>query len=163
MLPSLFAGNQAASFPTLSAYSLDKTRITLPLQLEGQVNLLLLSFAADQQNQLETWSATAQALQHTRPGFRAYRLPVADQENALFRWWLTASIRSEETDPEAWHWVVPIFVDKPGFLAHLGIADEKSVVALLVDKTGRVLWRATGVSNAESRAGLAVAVSAAAR
>ncbi len=150
-----------ATFPTVSAEALDKRKVTLPADLEGQINLLLLSFAPDQQNQLETWTAASQALQHTNFSFRAYRIPVADRENFIFRWWANASLRSDETDPELWHWVVPIYVEKAPMRAQLGIADENSVVALLVDKAGRVLWRATGASTAQTRASLAAAVHAA--
>ncbi len=146
-------------FPVVSADALDKRRVTLPSGLEGQTNLLLLSFARDQANQIDTWSAVAQALQHTNVSFRAYRIPVEERENALFRWWANASLRSEETDPELWHWVVPIYVEKASFRTQLGIADEKSVVALLVDRSGRILWRATGVSSPQSRAALEAAAS----
>ncbi len=151
-----------ASFPTIVAEALDKQQMTLPADLEGQTNLLLLSFFPDQRNQLESWTAVAQALQHTNLRFRAYRIPVAERANALFRWWANASLRSDETDPQLWHWVVPIYVEKAPFRAELGIADEKSVVALLVDKNGRVLWRATGASSQESRRALMAAVGSAA-
>ncbi len=147
----------SASFPVVSADALDKQRVTLPAGLEGQVNLIVLSFAPDQANQVDTWTAEAQALQHTNVSFRAYRMPVAERENALFRWWANASIRSDETDPQLWHWVVPLYVEKEQFRAQLGIADEKSVVVLLVDKSGRIWWRATGGSTPGSRAGLAAA------
>jgi hypothetical protein len=148
-------------FPTVMAYSLDKQPITLPSGLEGGVNLLLISFARDQGNQLETWTAVAQALQHTDFEFRAYRIPVAERENVIFRWWANASLRSSETDPELWHWVVPIYVQMGEFRNQLGVADEKSVVALLVDKSGHVLWRATGTATAATRASLTAAVKAA--
>jgi hypothetical protein len=150
----------SASFPVVSADALDKQRVTLPAGLEGEVNLLVLSFAPDERNQVETWTAEAQALQHTHVNFRAYRMPVAERENVLFRWWANASLRSDETDPELWHWVVPLYVEKAQFRSQLGIADEKSVVVLLVDKTGRILWRATGASTPGSRAGLAAAAGA---
>ena len=147
----------AAIFPTVTADALDKQRVTLPKELAGEANLLLLSFSREQSTELETWTAPAQALQHTNVHFQAYRIPVSDRANALFRWWANASLKSEETDPELWHWEIPIYVDKTAFRAQLGIADEKSVVALLLDRSGRVLWRATGASTVESRAALTAA------
>ncbi len=152
--------DRPASFPPITSYALDKQKIALPEGLEGDSNLLLLSFAPNQANQLESWTAVSQALEHTNIGFRAYRVPVAEKENAIFRWWENASLRSAETDPELWHWVVPIYVDKQPLRAQLGIADEKSVVALLVNKNGQLLWRATGASTAESRASLIAAANA---
>jgi hypothetical protein len=156
------ASPSSGIFPNVTAEALDKEKIALPAGLEGQTNLLLLSFARDQENQLETWTAAAQALQHTDFNFRAYRIPVSDRANLLFRWWANASLRSDETDPESWHWVVPIYVDKAPLREQLGIADEKSVVALLVDRSGRVLWRATGASSSATRASLAAAARGAA-
>jgi hypothetical protein len=154
-------GFASAGFPVVTADALDKQRVTLPAGLEGEVNLLVLSFAPDERNQVETWTAEAQALQHTNVKFRAYRMPVEERENALFRWWANASLRSDETDPQLWHWVVPLYVEKKQFLAQLGIADEKSVVVLLVEKSGRILWRATGASTPGARAGLAAAAGSA--
>ncbi len=156
--PPAAAEHAAVVFPTVTSDALDKQRITLPAGLEGEANLLLLSFSREQSNQLESWTAPAQALQHTNMHFHAYRIPVADPANALFRWWANASLKSEETDPQLWHWEVPIYVDKDAFRDQLGIADERSVVALLVDRSGRILWRATGTSTAESRAALMAAV-----
>ena len=151
------AEHAAPVFPTITSDALDKQRITLPSGLEGETNLLLLSFSREQSNQLKSWTAPAQALQHTNSHFCAYRIPVADRANALFRWWADASLKSEETDPELWHWDVPLYVDKDAFRSQLGIADERSVVALLVDRGGRILWRATGVSTVEERAALMAA------
>lgn len=156
-LSSSSPASPVAGFPVVTLEALDKQKLTVPPGLEGQLNLLLLSFARDQENQLATWTATAQALQHTDFTFRAYRMPVLERQNELLRWWQNASLRSDETDPQLWHWTVPLYVDKAQFRAQLGIADEKSVVALLVDRGGHILWRATGASTPESRMSLRAA------
>ncbi len=147
-------------FPTIAAESLDKTPILLPSQLEGTENLLLLSWARDQGPQLDTWTSVAQALQHTDSGFRVYRMLVSAPENVLYRWWEIASLRADETDPELLHWNVPLYTDKTALRRSLGLEnDEHSVVALLVDKAGHVLWKAEGPSTTSTRAALlAVAI-----
>ena len=146
-------------FPSIASYALDKNKINLPGDLAGQVNLLLISFQPEQQNQIDTWMPLAQALQHTNFNFRWYRVPVAEHENAIFRWWENSSMRSQETDPETWPWIVPLYVDKPQFRSSLQIPNERNVVALLVDKQGHVLWRASGTLTPDDRAGLTAAVS----
>ncbi len=150
----------SAVFPTVSSYSLDKQKILLPQGLEGRVNLLLLSFAPNQQGEVGSWTATAQSLEHTNFAFRAYRVPVAERENALFRWWANASLRSTESDPEQWRSVVPLYVDLHRFLAQLAIPGEDNAVALLVDKGGRVFGRAHGASTPETRSALVAAANA---
>ena len=149
---------QSAVFPSIAAEALDKTPILLPSQLDGRENLLLLSWARDQGPQLDTWTAVAQALQHTDAGFRVYRMPVSAPENALYRWWDSASLRAEETDPELLHWSVPLYTDKAALRRSLGLGnDDHSVAALLVDKAGHVLWKAEGLSTAATRAALLAA------
>jgi hypothetical protein len=148
---------KSVDFPTVTSYSLDKQKITLPSGMEGQINLLILSFAPEQESDVNSWLPVAQALQHTNFQFRYYQIPIAPRENFVFRWWETSSMRSDQTDPVTWHWIVPIFVDRQKFLHDLDIPNDKQVVALLVDREGHVLWRASGPLTDEKRNSLAAA------
>ncbi len=145
-------------FPAISAEALDKTAVNLPLQLEGKLNLLLLFWARDQEPQIETWTAAAQALQHTQSEFKVYRMLVSAHENALYRWWDNSSLRSAETDPELLHWSVPLYTDKHALQEALGLSgNEHKIAAVLVDRSGHILWKAEGPSTPEGRAGLQAA------
>jgi hypothetical protein len=145
---------QQATFPPITSWSLDKEKITLPGEFQGQIDLLLLSFREEQQNDINSWMSTAQALQHLNFQFRYYQLPVAEKENFIFRWWETSSMRSDQTDPEALHWIVPLWVDRKKFFQSLDIPNDKQVVVLLVDRQGKVLWRATGPMTPDNRTAL---------
>ncbi len=159
LLPA-YAGS-LGTFPTINAQALDKTSITLPSQLQGKLNLLLLSWARDQAPQIETWNAVGQALLHSDPAVRVYRIPVSDPENFLFRWWDSASLRTDETDPELLHWIVPIYTDKAMLRRALNVpANEHQILVLLVDRSGRVLWRSQGPSMPGSRQSLQAAAKA---
>lgn len=149
-----------AIFPTLTTYSLDKVKITLPSGFEGRVNLLLISFEPEQAKDIETWMTTAQALQHINFQFHYYKMPVSNQENMIYRWWDTSSLRSVETDPEAWHWIIPLYTNKNDFRRALNIASEKEIVLLLVDKTGQVFWKSSGHITDEKKSSLINAVAA---
>ncbi len=155
-LLSLLSAQQPkqATFPPVTSYSLDKERITLPGEAQGQINLLLLSFREEQQNDINSWMSTAEALQHLNFQFRYYQLPVAEKENFIFRWWETSSMRSDQTDPEALHWIVPIWVDRKKFFQSLDIPNDKQVVVLLVDRQGKVLWRSSGPMTGDKRTAL---------
>jgi hypothetical protein len=150
-----------AVFPAITSYSLDKAKVNLPGDLVGQANLLLVSFEPEQQKDIDTWMPFAQALQHTNFSFRWYRLPVSGRENFVFRWWSNSSMRSDETDPETWPWIVPIFVDKDDFRRTLQIPNEHEIVVLLIDKQGHVLWRAAGPLTSANRTSLTSSVAAA--
>lgn len=145
------------TFPSTPAYSLDKQKITLPGEMAGQTDLLIISFVPEQQKDVDSWLPAAQALQHSNFQFRYYELPVIGRENFIFRWWETSSMRSDQTDPVMWHWIVPLFIDRQRFRHDLDIPNEKQVVALLVDRQGHVLWRASGSMSGDKRQSLMAA------
>lgn len=147
-------------FPRTFSYSLDKAKVNLPADLEGKTDLLLISFAPEQQKDVESWFPVAQALQHTDFNFRWYRLPVSSRENFVFRWWENSSMRSDESDPETWHWIIPLYVNKDQFRHSLQIPDEHNIAVLLVNKQGQVLWRSSGPLTPQKRAALSAAASA---
>jgi hypothetical protein len=145
------------TFPTITSWSLDKQKITLPSEMAGQTDLLIISFEPEQKKDVDSWLPAAQALQHSNFQFRYYELPISSKENFVFRWWETSAMRNDETDPVMWHWIVPLFVDRQKFRKDLDIPNEKQVVALLVDRQGHVLWRASGDMNQDKRTSLLAA------
>jgi len=155
------AASKPAVFPPVAAYSLDKTKLYLPRDFSGQLDLLLISFQPEQRTQIDTWMPLAQALQHTNFNFRWYRMPVSGRENFIFRWWDNSSMRSDETDPDTWPWIVPLYIDKNDFRRNLQISSERQVTILLVNKQGQVLWHAVGPLTPAKRDALSAAVSAA--
>ena len=48
----------AAVFPAISSYALDKSKITLPGELKGKYDVLILSFEREQQQQVDFESIT---------------------------------------------------------------------------------------------------------
>ncbi|MGB6133749.1 MAG: hypothetical protein WCC14_11125 [Acidobacteriaceae bacterium] len=165
LFPLLLVGaslhaQQQPVFPQVTAYSLAKQKVTFPGGMAGKTDLLLISFAPEQQKDLQSWLEAGQAIQHTNFQFHYYELPVEGRENFVFRWWESSSMRSDETDPESWPWIVPLFVERHTFTAALQIPNEKQVVALLVDRQGHILWRASGPMTPDKRASLMAAASA---
>jgi hypothetical protein len=144
-------------FPGILSYSLDKAKVNLPSDLEGKTNLLLISFEPEQQKDIDSWTPVAEALQHSDFSFRWYRLPISSRENFVFRWWENSSMRSDESDPETWHWIIPLYVNKDEFRRTLQIPNEHEIVALLTNKQGQVLWRSSGSLTPQKRLSLLTA------
>lgn len=156
-LPGMAQAPKTGVFPSVSGYSLDKQKVNLPGGMEGQTDLLLISFETEQQKQVDSWLPAAQALQHSNFQFRYYELPVFGKENFIFRWWDTSSLRSDETDPESLHWIVPLFIDRQKLIKDLDVPNQKQVVALLVNRQGQILWRASGPMSEGKRQSLMTA------
>lgn len=152
------AARAQGTFPQLTAYNLNKQKVKLPGGMEGATDLLLVSFEPEQQKDVSSWLDAAQALQHTNFQFRYYQLPVEGRENFIFRWWDTSSLRSNQNDPQSWPWIVPLFVSPQKLIRELDIPNTRQMVALLVNRQGRILWRASGPMTPELRAKLMAAV-----
>lgn len=131
-------------FPTITAYSLTKAKVTLPAGLNGKHNLLVLSFSADQATEINRWVAEAQSLSQLDGGLSYYLLPVSQRKNSLYRWWDNSAMRSDFSDPQIWPRVVPIYVNEKRFRRQLQIPDGSQIVILLTDRSGNVLWRTSG-------------------
>jgi hypothetical protein len=131
---------QAVVFPTVTAYALDRAKVTLPTDFATPLNVLILSFQRDQQSVVEGW------IPALPPGDKAqtWVLPISGRESGLYRWWLNASLRGNLPPSLSRRYWVPLYVNKTQFLHLLQVSSEKDVVLLLTDKTGHVLWRATG-------------------
>lgn len=155
------AESGSATFPSLTAYTLSKAKLQLPKDFASRLNLLLISFRPEQQTAIDTWMPTAEALQHTNFDFHWYQMPVAARENFVFRWWDDSSMRSDETDPDMWPWIVPLYVNVRKFRRSLQIPKDNQIAVRLVTPEGRVLWSAEGPMTPAKRSALNAAVAAA--
>jgi hypothetical protein len=158
VLTTLAPGAQPRpTLPTVTSYSLDKAKVTLPDELAGQHNVLILYFEPNQSEAAVAWATALQPVKYANPGMQSYILPVYPRENFLYRWWIDTSLRSSATPAQEWRTTIPIFVDKNKFLSALDIRDEKQFVVLLTDKAGRVEWRTEGPLNDTKLASLVAA------
>lgn len=133
-----------AQLPTVASYALDKSKVTLPNDLAGAQNILILYFEPDQNSSALAWQYGIEAMRTEHGRFTIYLLPVYGRENLLSRWWIDASIRSNAPATQDRRFTIPLFVDKKTFLAPLGIESEKQPVVLLTDQAGHVQWKQQG-------------------
>ena len=136
--------------PPVTAYALDRAKVTLPADFAAPRNILILSFQRDQQSAVDGWFGAL----GTRPGVQTWLLPISQRENMLYRWWLNASLRGSQAPSQPRKYTVPLYVNKAEFLRSLQVSSEQDIVLLLTDKAGRVLWRTAGPVNDGKKAEL---------
>ena len=132
-----------ATFPRLSASNLEGNTLRLPEDFAGDRNLLLIAFQREQQQNVDTWLHEMNRFQ-LFPGFQYYELPTIDRLNPLFRWFIGNGMRRGIPDRSARSRTITLYLDKPSFCKALSLPDEKRIYAILVDRSGKVLWRAEG-------------------
>jgi hypothetical protein len=139
-----------AALPTVTAYALDRAKVTLPADFAAPLNLLILSFQRDQQAMVDGW---VRGLPQSGP-VQTWVLPISQRENGLYRWWLNASLRGTLSPSQPRRYTVPLYVNKVQFLRSLQVSSEQEVVLLLTDKAGHVVWRTAGPVTDSKRAAL---------
>jgi len=138
------ASGDDAHFPSVRASNLEKRDMNLPADFEGERNLLLVAFEREQQKDVDTWLREMKRFEATDPGFRYYELPTIQKMNSLARWFIDSGMRRGIPDRKARERTITLYLEKQPFCEALGIRDQKKIYQFLVDRKGRVLWRADG-------------------
>lgn len=131
-------------FPTVSGSNLERRRMTLPADFEGRLNLVILAFWQRHQALVDTWMPLASELEARYSEFAAYELPVIQSRSRLSRWFIDSGMRAGISDQRVRERTITLYLDKPPFLKTLDIADDGTIYAMVVDRTGQVQWRAPG-------------------
>ncbi len=132
------------SFPIVTGSNLERRRMTLPADFEGRLNLVVLAFWQRHQALVNTWMPLAGELEQRHPGLAFYELPVIQKRSRISQWFIDSGMRAGIPDHRVREHTITLYLDKPSFLENLGITDDGTIHAIVVDRTGRILWRASG-------------------
>jgi hypothetical protein len=131
------------TFPELKASNLQNKTLSLPGDFAGERNLVLIAFQRKQQENVDTWLREMKRFV-SLPDFHYYELPTISKLNPIARWFINRGMRSGIPDPEARARTIALYIEKAAFKKALNLPDENQIYAILVDRTGRVYWRAEG-------------------
>ena len=149
-------------FPSVTGSNLQREKRNLPEDLEGELNLVLIAFQQWHQTQVNTWIPFARQLEETHSGVRYYELPTIQRLNVLARTFVNEGMRAGIPDPVARERTITLYLDKNAFREALQLPNEDDIYVLLLDRQGRVVWRAEGAFTSEKGESLAAAVRGAA-
>jgi hypothetical protein len=131
-------------FPIVEAKNLNGKRFRLPEDFEGTVNLVLVAFHWWQQDHINTWIPLARQLKQQYANFSYYELPVVPDLNRFEQMRLDFWMRQGIPNMDTRHITITIY-DKPeSFIKPLGL-DDSTIHAMLVDRSGHILWRESGI------------------
>jgi hypothetical protein len=150
--------NSLARFPTVSGSNLQRQKLTLPQDFQGERNLVFVAFERWHQTQVDTWIPLARQLEAAHPGLLYYELPTIQRLNGLARTFVNEGMRAGIPDPVARERTITLYLDKRAFRQALQLPDEESIYVLLLDRQGRVLWRAEGAFTQDKGESLASAI-----
>ena len=131
-------------FPVVTASNLLRHKLTLPADFEGELNILLVAFYQWHQQAVDTWIPLVKELEQAHDGVRYYEFPVIQRTNVLAQTFINEGMRAGIPNRMARERTITLYLDKAAFREALGLSHEEDIYVLLVDRQGRVLWRAEG-------------------
>lgn len=145
-------------FPTVTGSNLQRQKLELPRDFQGEMNLVLIAFQQWQQTQVDTWLPFARQLEETHSGVRYYELPTIRRLNVLARTFINEGMRAGIPDPVARERTITLYVDKETFRESLQLSREDDIHVLLLDRHGQVLCRVEGTFTTDKGDSLAAKV-----
>ncbi len=150
--------SDSARFPVVTSENLEGRTLTLPTDFAGERNVVFVAFLQKQQKDVDTWVPFVKPLLARTPGTDYYEIPTIKRMIAPMRWMINRGMRGGIDDGAARERTITLYIDKEPFKRALAITDEQTIHVLVVDRAGRVWWRATGAFSAEKGAALEAAL-----
>lgn len=143
-----------AVFPALQARNLNGRTITLPAELGGARNIVLVAFRRWHQDLIDAWFPYLETLLAAHPELRAYELPMIGGLYTLARLFIDGGMAVAIPDPAVRERTLTVYTDVGRARSAPGITSTETITLLLVDRQGRVFWRNQGAYSDERAAGL---------
>ena len=135
-------GQAEAHFPKVSGKNLVGKKYNLPNDLEGELSIVFVAFERDQQTAIDTWIPDTKKLVAKYPNLRYYEIPTIKKLPGIVQSFINSGMRRGIPDKDARAATITLYLDKTNFLKEIGIADEKKIYVYLVNRTGKIFWKA---------------------
>jgi hypothetical protein len=141
LLEQAAADTDLRRLPEISGYFLDGRAISLPSDLEGPATLMVVTRKYPGGEDFESWRDVASGLSGE---VSAVFVVLMGNRRGIERAVAAGRLRRDVRDPKLRASMVPVFQEGQDIQSHLGLG--AGVSALLVNKTGEILWQANGAA-----------------
>ncbi len=131
-------------FPEIEARGLDGRTYSLPEELRGEQNVLLVAFHRSQQRVIDVWLPPLLELENRLPGVRVYELPTISRSWSAMRWFIDGGMRGGIPDPAARARTLTAYTDVGHVVSALGLPGTDKIAVVVVDRHGRIGWQGGG-------------------
>ena len=139
----------AMRFPAATGSNLQRNKLMLPADFDGELNIILVAFEQWQQNTVNTWLPFVEQLEQDYDGVLYYELPVIRRMNFIARTFINEGMRAGIPDSKARDRTITLYLDKQAFRQALDLPHERDIYILIVDREGNVVWRTEGAFTPE--------------
>lgn len=147
-------------FPSLQGCDLNGRDLEIPQSLSGRPRLVILAFERAQSALIATWHGPIRKLSRRFPTLRHWEIAVLSSSCRLWRPFIDNGMRAGTPDPEARSRTITVYTDRSELIGKLGISSFGTIVLLLLDEEGEVLWQHEGEFAEDALASLLEALTA---
>jgi hypothetical protein len=144
--------------PEVTGSNLLRRKVTLPDDLQGELNILFMAFYQWHQALVDSWVPKARQLEQYHPGVRFYEIPVIRKMNFLSQTFINEGMRAGIPNHTTREKTITLYLDKKALRRALEIPNEETIRVLLLDREGNVLWQTEGAYSQEKGDALSKAV-----
>lgn len=145
-------------FPEVTGSNLLRQKVTLPGDLQGELNILFVAFQQWHQAWVDSWVPMARQVEQAFPVVQFYELPVIWKMNRFSQTFINEGMRAGIPNQNTRKKTITLYTDKGAFRQALDLPHEETIYVLVVDQQGNVLWRTEGVYSQEKGEALTKAI-----
>ncbi len=147
-----------APFPPVAAQDLEGRALTIPKDLPGASNLVVLAFSREHLAPIETWSPHFSRLEQDFPGLGIWQVAVLSKTYRIFRTAIDGGMRAGVADARMRAHVLTTYLDLPSLQKALALPDLSDIQLYLVAGSGTIRWHTSGAWTVDKLAGLVEAL-----
>lgn len=136
-------------FPEVTGSNLLRRKVTLPNDLQGELNILFIAFQQWHQALVDAWVPLAARLEQSFPGVQFYETPVIRKMNVISRTFINEGMRAGIPNQTTREKTITLYIDKNALRRALEIPNEDTIWVLVLDRQGNVLGRIEGAYSQE--------------
>ena len=131
-------------FPSVQGKNLEGKEYSLPQDLEGKMNIVIVAFQRNQQMLVDTWLSTVRQIKDQTPGLFYYEMPTMSRGYTIMRGIIDGGMRRGIKDLSARESTITVYTNTGKFRKALNIPSDETIHVFLLDSTGAVRWRSEG-------------------
>lgn len=143
---SKIEANKNSYFPKITGIDLDGKKQELPTAFKNKFNLVIVAFKREQQAEVDTWIKAAEPMLKENQNLSFYEIPLIYELSTFSRMWVNNGMRFGIPDKIARKRTITVYTNREEFFKITKMQEDK-ICALLIDSSGKILWKAEGVAN----------------
>ncbi len=137
-------------FPQVIGDNLSGEEKTIPNDLDGEINIVIIAFQRWQQAWVDSWVPTLEQLKSQYPFLEYYELPTLRRLNFLARRFIDGGMRAGIPSEATRRRTITLYIDKASFKNALSIENEDSIYLYVLRRDGEILFQTSGPYSLES-------------